>query len=462
MYFEQFYLGCLAHASYMIGSGGVAAVVDPQRDVDIYLEAARQHGLRIAYVIETHLHADFVSGHRELAEHTGAVIVLGKGSGARFHHLPVATGDELHFGNCVLRFLSTPGHTIESISVVVVDFESSHQPAAVLTGDTLFVGDAGRPDLSESHTPQELAGMLYDSLFDRLLKLPDSVRVYPAHGAGSLCGKQLGHERYSTIGRERVSNYALQAKSRDAFVRMMTTDLPARPEYFLRDVELNRRGAVSLDDLPPPRPLSPREVIDCQARGAIVLDTRPVIEFAAAHVPGSIHIGLSGQYASWAARILGLDAGLVIVSSSPEQVRESQVRLARVGIEIVLGYLDGGIVSWVRSGETIRYVPQVTVEHLHQWTLAGDGEPQVLDVRNPAEWSQGYLQVALRIPLDELKQKLGDLDGSRTIAVHCQGGYRSSIATSILRREGFEDVANITGGFEAWKAAGLPYATCRP
>ena len=251
MIFEQFYLGCLAHASYLIGSEGVAAVVDPQRDVGIYLDAAREHGLRIAHIIETHLHADFVSGHQELAARTGATIYLGEGSGATFPHHAVREGDEIAFGKVRLRFLQTPGHTLESVSVVVTDLERGETPAAVLTGDTLFIGDVGRPDLSESHTPQELARMLYDSLREKILKLPDETLVYPAHGAGSMCGRNISADRNSTIGRERRTNYALQPMEREAFASMMTQDLPARPEYFQRDVDYNRRGAAPLESLPP-------------------------------------------------------------------------------------------------------------------------------------------------------------------------------------------------------------------
>ena len=256
MYFEQFYLGCLAHASYMVGSEGVAAVVDPQRDVEIYLEAARENGLRIEHVIETHLHADFVSGHGELAARTGAKIYLGARAGAQFPHVAVAQGDEIRFGQCRMRFLETPGHTVESICVLVSDLERAPEPFAVFTGDTLFIGDVGRPDLSPCHTPQQLAGLLHDSLHQKLLTLADDLRVYPAHGAGSLCGRQMSNERSSTIGEQRVKNYALRAGSRDEFVRMLTESLPERPAYFARDAEINRAGAASLDELPPLKELA--------------------------------------------------------------------------------------------------------------------------------------------------------------------------------------------------------------
>src|SRR6266568_4403639 len=301
MYFQQFYLGCLSHASYVIGSGGIAAIIDPQRDVGIYIEDAVKHGFRIAHVIETHLHADFISGHQELATLTGATIYLGSKAGAKFPHVPVHDGDEVRFGKCILRFLETPGHTLESISILVTDTERSPEPYAVLTGDTLFIGDVGRPDLAPNHTPQQLAGLLYDSLHTKLLTLPDGVQVFPAHGAGSLCGRQMSSERSSTIGQQRTANFALQAKSREEFVRLLTAELPERPGYFALDAELNRSGPAPLADLPLPEGLLATQVAALQAEGVLVLDTRPSGQFGGAHVPGAIHIALTGQFASWAA-----------------------------------------------------------------------------------------------------------------------------------------------------------------
>src|SRR5216683_5561173 len=276
---EQFFLGCLAHASYLVSSEGVAAVIDPQRDVDIYLEAAAQKGLKIEHILETHLHADFVSGHRELAERTRARIYLGDGSGATFPNTAVKDGDSLQFGQCRFDFLATPGHTAESICILMTDLADPSRPGAVFTGDTLFVGDVGRPDLSGDHTPQELAAMLYRSLNEKLLKFPDETEIYPAHGAGSLCGRQMGPERSSTIGKERRTNYALHARSSEEFVHLLTDSLPPRPEYFGRDVELNRQGAPAIDQIPPPVPVRAPEVRRMQSEGAIVLDTRPAMQF---------------------------------------------------------------------------------------------------------------------------------------------------------------------------------------
>jgi hydroxyacylglutathione hydrolase len=459
MYFEQFFLSCLAHASYMIGSEGLAAVVDPQRDVDLYLEEASRQKLRIAYIIETHLHADFVSGHRELAARTGAKIFVGARAEATFRHHAVKEGDEILFGRCILRFLETPGHTPEGVCVLVTDLDRSAEPWAVLTGDTLFIGDVGRPDLSPNQTPQELAGLLYDSLHEKLLTLPDDVEVYPAHGAGSLCGRNISPERRSTIGKERAFNYALQRMTREEFVRMLTADLPERPGYFLRDAEINRAGAGALAELPPLPALSPAEVALRQQQGATVLDTRPAVEFGAGHVPGSIHLALSGQYATWAGTLLGLDQTIILVAEDPERLEESRVRLARVGIENVVGSLDGGILAWERAGRKLASVPQISVHDLARRLAEAPAEIQVVDVRRPQEWEVGHIAQAALKPLNRLTEMLGGLDRNRTIAVHCKSGYRSSIATSLLLRAGFTSVLNVVGGFDAWQAGQLPAVT---
>lgn len=450
---EQFFLGCLAHASYLVSSEGIAAVIDPQRDVDIYLDAARQKDLKIAHIIETHLHADFVSGHHELAERTGAQIYLGAGSGATFPHMAVKDGDSIQFGKCRFDFMQTPGHTLESVCITVTDLAEPSCPLAVFTGDTLFVGDVGRPDLSANHTPQELAAMLYRSLHEKLLRLPDETVIYPAHGAGSLCGRQMGSERSSTIGQERRSNYALQARNSDEFIHLLTDSLPPRPEYFGREVELNRQGAAAIAELPPPVPIKAPEVFRLQAEGAIVLDTRPAMQFAVAHVPGSIHIALSGQYASWAARILGLDKRIILVGEDADHLRESQLRLARVGIENVQAYLEGGITGWIKGGYQLEYIPQITVEEFIELREQEKDHIAVLDVREAGEVEAGAIENSINIPVAQLAARTGELDPSKLVVVHCKGGYRSSIATSILRRAGFGDVVNLTGGYDAWLTA---------
>ena len=462
MYFEQFYLTCLSHASYMLGSEGIGAVVDPQRDVEIYLEEAARHGFTIGYVIETHLHADFVSGHHELAERTGAKIYLGAKAGAKFPHVPIHDGDQLTFGKCHLKFLETPGHTIESVSVVVTDLEKPAHPLAVLTGDTLFIGDVGRPDLSGDMTPQQLAGMLYDSLHRKLLKLPDDVLVFPAHGAGSLCGRQMSSERSSTIGKEKATNYALRPGSRDEFVKLLTAELPERPGYFALDVEINRSGAPPLQELQMLPGLPANEVRARQERGAILLDTRSPADFGAAHIPGSIQIGLSGQYASWAAIVLGLDQEILLVADDRQKVAESRLRLTRVGIENVAGYLEDGIAGWSRAGLPLEQTSQVSVEQLHDLMIQDRNSVQVIDVRRAAEWQAGHVEHARHKSLDRLTSLLGDLDKSKPVAVYCKGGYRSAIAASLLQRAGFEQVMNVIGGFDAWSACHLPFATGAP
>ena len=449
---ENFFLGCLAHASYLVSSDGIAAVIDPQRDVDIYVDAAAQKGLKIEHIIETHLHADFVSGHHELAERTGARIYLGAGSGATFPHTAVKDGDSIQFGNCRFDFMQTPGHTLESVCIVMTDLGAPGRPRAVFTGDTLFVGDVGRPDLSGNHTPQELAAMLYISLHEKLLTLPDDTEIFPAHGAGSLCGRQMSTERSSTIGKEKRTNYALQARTCDEFIRLLTDGLPPRPEYFGREVELNRQGAAALDQIPPPVPVRAPEVVRLQSEGAIALDTRPAMQFAVAHVPGSVHIALSGQYASWAARILGLDKRIILIGEDADHLRESQLRLARVGIENVHAYLEDGIAGWIKGGNELDYIPQITVQEFTELLEQEKDHVAVLDVREPGEVEAGAMPNSVRIPLGQLQARTGELDRDKLVVVHCKGGYRSSIATSLLRRAGFRDIANLTGGYDAWKA----------
>ncbi len=455
---EQFFLGCLAHASYIVSSEGVAAVIDPQRDVDLYLDFARENNVSIEHIIETHLHADFVSGHHELAQRTGARIYLGEDAHATFPHTAIKDGDTLQFGNARFNFLHTPGHTIEGVCAVLTDLASPSAPRAVFTGDTLFVGDVGRPDLSPDHTPAQLAALLHRSLHEKLLKLPDDTEIFPAHGAGSLCGRQMSAERSSTIGQQRRTNYALLARSEEEFIHLLTDSLPPRPEYFGRDVELNRHGASSIDQLAAPKPLPAADVLRLQSEGAVLLDTRPVQDFAAAHVPGSVHIALSGQYASWAARILGLDRHIILVGEDADQLRESQLRLARVGIEHVDAYLEGGITGWLKGGYELDYIPQVSAQELSDLQETEKDHLAILDVREPGEVEAGAIEGSIRIPLGQLVEHAEELDPSKLVVVHCKGGYRSAVATSILRRAGLNDIANLTGGYDAWKAAELQKA----
>jgi hydroxyacylglutathione hydrolase len=457
MYFEQVYLGCLAHASYLLASDGEAVVVDPQRDVDLYVKAATEHGLAIRHIFETHLHADFVSGHKELAARTGAKIYMGAQAGAQFPHVPVSDGFELKFGKASIRILETPGHTPESICLVVTDKEKSISPWAVLTGDTLFIGDVGRPDLSPRHTPAQLAGLLYDSLHTKVLTLPDNVVVYPAHGAGSLCGKNMRAERSSTIGTERLTNYALQIKSREEFIAQLTSNLPSRPDYFLKDAEMNRTGAAALSELPALRAITPQELERMLRDGDHALDVRSGDEFAAGHVPGSINIALSGQFASWAGTVLGLTAHPVLIADTDQQLEEARVRLARVGMEALDGYLAGGVAAWKQAGLPVAQTQQITAEELHSQLQARG--VQVLDVRRQPEWDAGHIEGATWWPLDNFKLAPPEIDRDAPLAVHCKSGYRSIIASSLLERAGFHHVLNVVGGFDAWQQAKLPVVT---
>jgi glyoxylase-like metal-dependent hydrolase (beta-lactamase superfamily II)/rhodanese-related sulfurtransferase len=464
MYFKQFYLGCLAHASYLIGSDGEAAVVDPQRDVDQYIAEAEAQNLKIKYVIETHLHADFVSGHRELAARTGAEIVFGAQAGAEFPHAAVRDGDEIKLGQIILRIMETPGHTPESISILVIDSEVSNQPQKILTGDTLFVGDVGRPDLAggKGYTSAMMAAMMYDTLHTKLLKLSDDVEVYPAHGAGSMCGRNLSQETSSTIGEQRQSNYALQPMARDEFVRMMTADLPDSPAYFPGDAEINRTGAPALVDVSTAPALSPNEVKELAATGHTILDVRTAAEFGAGHVPGSINIGLTGQFAIWAGTLISMGTPILVVAESEEKAAEAIMRLARVGHESVKGYLPGGAASWHDAGFSVEVVPQITVDELsgmlERDSINCDPDLQILDVRRPAEYKSGHVPRAQAAPLLSLQQRVAnlELDPAKPTAVICAGGYRSSAAASILQQHGFSNLLNITGGTSAWVNAGYP------
>ena len=479
---RQFYLGCLAQASYMVVSDGEAAVIDPRRDVEIYAEAAAERGAQIRHVIETHLHADFVSGHRELAAETGATIHVSRAAAAGYPHHPLAEGTDIRVGSARLRVLETPGHTRDSICLLLFDGDRA-EPRAVFTGDTLFIGDVGRPDLAaaasaggepatsaggepatpvgaepatpaggEPATPEAQAGQLYDSLHEKILALPDAVVVYPGHGAGSMCGRNLSTETISTIGEQRRHNYALQPMAREAFVRMMTTDLPEVPAYFGRDVRTNREGPALLSQLSPAAALSAEEVERLARAGAVVLDTRPSASFGAAHVPGALQIGLDGQFASWAGTVISAGAKIVLVAESAETVEEARLRLARVGLDSVAGFLEGGIAEWHAKGLPLASTEQITVQELA--LRLDEGACRVLDVRRPAEWSAGHIADAFAHPLADLARF--EPTGGAPMAVICAGGFRSAIAASLLEQRGVAGVANVVGGMAAWNAAGLP------
>ena len=449
MKFKQFYLGCLAHASYYIGSGGEAVVIDPQRDVQQYLDEAEANGQTIKYVIETHSHADFVSGHVELAAKTGAQIIFGQRANTEFPTLKVKDGDQLTVGTIELTFMETPGHTPEGITVLARDAEEADAPLKMFTGDTLFIGDVGRPDLvgSKGFTAEQMGAMLYDSIHNKILPLPDETEVYPAHGAGSLCGKSLSKETWSTLGEQRKFNYALKPMSREEFIKVVASDQPEVPAYFPKSASQNLKGSVPLEELPKPAELSTEEVAEFDG---VVLDVRQNTEFGDGHVPNAINIGLGGQFASWAGTLITIGTPVAIMAETKEQVDEAAMRLARVGIETVKGYILARNFSGERG-----VVEQVPVEQVANRRVENEAV-QLVDVRRPAEYANAHAAGAVNIPLDRLSREFERLNPALPTYVICQSGYRSSIGTSILENAGFKSVFNVMGGTKAWLDAGLP------
>jgi hydroxyacylglutathione hydrolase len=454
MIFEQYYLGCLSHASYLIGDAttGRAVVVDPQRDVGRYLADAEAHGLRIERVIETHFHADFVSGHLELAERTGAVISYGEGAEADFAIDPLAPGQRLELGDVVLEVRATPGHTPESISLVVYEHAGA-EPFGVLTGDTLFIGDVGRPDLlsSKGTSAEELARDLYRSTREQLLTLPDATRVYPAHGAGSACGKHLSTETVSTIGEQRRTNYALAPMSEDEFVATITEGQPVAPLYFAFDAQRNRETRALLDETTTPAAMTFAAVASAMRDGAAVLDTRDASDYGQAHLKGSIEVGLGGRFAEYAGDVLAPETPIVLVAD-PGRELESKVRLARIGFDNVIGHLDEPLAAFLAHPDAVERSSRLTVDELRA-RRDDVADLQLVDVRNPGELDAGTIPGATNIPLPRLTSELDALDPQRPTVVFCAGGYRSAIAASTLSACGFTDVSDLLGGYEAWMSA---------
>lgn len=461
MQLKQYYLGCLAHASYLLGDekSGVAVVVDPQRDVEQYIVDAEQMGLKIEHVFLTHFHADFVAGHLELRDRCGAKIHLGAKAEAEYAFVPMKDGDVLEFEGMRLEVRETPGHTIESISIVVYDrAKSESEPYAVLTGDTLFIGDVGRPDLRASlgWTAQALGEHLYDSLHEKLLTLPDVVLVYPAHGAGSLCGKKLSSDTVSTMGEQRRLNYALKPMTKEEFVRLVVADQPDAPPYFTYDAILNTRERATLENNLETalRPLKLEEAVRLRDEGAQVLDVRDSAEFAAGHLKGSINIGLGGQYATWAGTVLDREKPIVIIAEPGREV-EAATRLGRIGFDHVNGYLKGGMAALADFPELVVGTERVSVLITAE-ELAGKDAPLVLDVRTAKEWAEKHIEGSVNVPLNHLQERMGEVPRGRRIAVHCAGGYRSSIAASLLHQRGITSLEEMAGGLAAWEAAQLP------
>ncbi|HEY6377871.1 MAG TPA: MBL fold metallo-hydrolase [Candidatus Dormibacteraeota bacterium] len=454
MIFQQYYLGCLSHASYLIGDGatGRAVVVDPQRDVAAYLTDAERAGVRIERVVETHFHADHVSGHLEIAAQTGAGIWYGQGAAADYPIGNLRDGERIILGEVVLEVRATPGHTPESISLVVYERAGDQVPYAVLTGDALFIGDVGRPDLlaSAGQTPEHMARQLFHSLHDQLLTLPDETRVYPGHGAGSACGRSLSTETSSTIGEQRRSNYALRPMSEEEFVTMVTEGQPTSPAYFAFDAQLNRQQHPLLREDEAPRTLTLAELLDLQRDGACLLDTRSPTDFVAGHLRGAINVALQGRFAEYAGDVVRPDRPLVLVCD-PGTEAEARNRLARIGFDDVVGCLDDPVLALASRPELVDQSSRLTVVELGRRMESVPGLV-VLDVRNPAELERGVIPGSVHLPLPRLMDGFGELDPSRPTVVHCASGLRSVIAASFLAAAGFVDASDLLGGFDAWAA----------
>ena len=460
MILKQYYLGCLAHASYLLGdeASRTAIIVDPQRDIQQYLDDAEEFGLQIRHVFLTHFHADFIAGHLELRDHSNATIHLGARAVAEYAFVPMHDGDTLEFPGMRLRILETPGHTIESISILVFDLaKDAAKPYAVLTGDTLFIGDVGRPDLRASlgFSANELGGHLYDSLHNKLLHLPDDTLVYPAHGAGSLCGKQLSSDTVSPLGIQRRLNYALQPMSKDEFIALVTADQPDAPQYFTYDAILNtrERGTLESNLEKVLQPLSLDEVLNLRDTGAQLLDVRDGAEFAKSHLTGSLNIGLGGQYATWAGTLLDREKPIVILAE-PGREHEAALRLGRIGFDYVRGFLANGLAALASRPDLISTTERVSPIDFNAELVADS--PLVLDIRNPREYASKHIPGSINIPLNHLQDRLAEVPRDRRIAVHCAGGYRSSAAASILHQHGITNLIEMTGGLAAWETAKLP------
>ncbi len=453
MKFNQYYLECLSHASYLVGdeTSGRAVVVDPQRDVSEYIRDAEEAGLTIELIIETHFHADFLSGHLELAEATGAKIVYSAVAETEFESMGVEDGERYDLGGLVLEFRQTPGHTPESMSIVIFESADAKEPWGVLTGDTLFIGDVGRPDLLSSigFTQEELANSLYDSLHDKIMTLPDDTQVFPAHGAGSACGKNLSTELVSTIGAQKLTNYALLAPDKATFLDLVTEGQAPAPSYFVHDAILNRKNRPLLDETSVPEALSYETVKDHVAGGAIVLDGRDPDDFAHGHLQGAINVGMDGRYSEYSGSVVSAETPIVLFVDPGHEV-EARNRLARIGFDKVVGYLaDPYDVMTANPGETGRASRLTVAEFADRQKDIAD--LQVVDIRNPGELEGGTIGNAVNIPTGQVPSRLNELDPTKPTVVFCAGGYRSSIAASVLRQAGFSDVSDLIGGFGAWQ-----------
>ena len=455
MYIQQLYTGCLSEAAYYIESEGEAAIVDPLRDVDTYIQLAKERNTVIKYIFETHFHADFVSGHLDLSKKTGAPIIFGPDTITNFPVHIAKDGEDFKLGNITLQLLHTPGHTIESSCYLLKD-ENNH-PHAIFTGDTLFVGDVGRPDLSSGNlSKEELAGIMYDTLQNKILPLSDEILVYPAHGAGSSCGKNMGPNTFSTIGEEKKNNYALQAQSKEAFIKVLTDGLASPPVYFSINAQINKDGYESLD-LIKSKALTPLSVAAFKNKlksDYTTLDTRPAAIFTQGFVPGSLFIGLEGRFAEWAGNILSFNLPILLITELGKE-EETVIRLARVGFSKMEGYLKGGFDAWKKAGEKIDLVIDVESDELAM-DIPHDPNLQVIDVRESAEFTEGHVKNAINLPLNEMTDlaQIADFEENQNLYVHCGGGYRSVIACSLLKSHGMHNLRNVVGGWEKIKEEG--------
>jgi hydroxyacylglutathione hydrolase len=454
MFIKQLYTGCISEAAYYVESNGEAAVIDPLRDIDTYLQLAKERKATIKYIFETHFHADFVSGHLDLAKATGATIVYGPGTVTKFDVHVAKDGEQFKLGDIRIEVLHTPGHTLESSCFLLKDEKGVDH--CVFTGDTLFVGDVGRPDLAQKGaelTMEDLAGMLYESLQNKIMPLSDQVIVYPAHGPGSACGKNLGPNTFSTIGEEKENNYALKARNKKEFINAVTDGLVAPPNYFPINAKINKEGYDSLDAVVEQsmKPLPIPEIKKAVEEHELILDTRNAEAFSHGFIPGSVFIGLEGRFAEWAGSLLPFDKPIILVTE-PGMEKETIIRLARVGFSKVRGYVDGGFEAWKAAGEETDLIINIEADELAM-DIPFDDKLVILDVRKPAEFAEGHVKDALNIPVNDLTDPLNiaSFEEDQNIYVHCQGGYRSMIATSLLKREGIHNLRNIVGGYNKIK-----------
>lgn len=453
MLLKHFFIEKIAHSSYMLAGKNSCAIIDPRRDIDIYIEAANAQGVEITHILETHLHADFISGHIDLAAQTGAKIYAPESGKCDFDHVPLKEGDTIEIDDILIKVLETPGHTPEHLSYVVIDRARGEEPAGVFCGDVLFVGDVGRPDLFPDMA-DELAGKLYDSLYDKLLKLPDFCEVWPCHGAGSLCGRAMGAKWRSTIGYEKLYNGALQLKDKDLFIKSLTTNMPPVPDHFARCSDINRRGPAMLRNLPSLARMSPagfREAM--KEEDTIVLDTRSYEGFGSHHIPGAWHIDYNGNFPTFLGWVLPPEKRVLMVSSSKDEAASAAVWARRVGIDRIFGYLDKSMFGWATSGYQTGDVRQISAEDLHN-IACGAEEIVLLDVRSPIEFEDNHIEGAINIPAPDLRKRHVELNPEKKTVLICSTGHRSSLGTSILKMNGFGDISNTAGGMTGYSAAG--------